>query len=224
MAKRKNYGIRKTLFREYVIEREYGAIDTEADPKIIRAADALVDLYLAHPHVYEWIDIRSQANRRDIVGFLVIGNKETAHDTADKNICDIYIRPAFRGMGLASRLLKEVLQSSPRRYSLQIAKGNNLAKDRWTHLMKNVGFVFCQIPAEERLSDMDEMRWFIAYPKTTTLKKLTMYQNAIERSIRQSKSPVHHPAQAHRPSGALLSELNEAVSLSALLLAEPEVS
>lgn len=112
----------------------------------------------------EWVDI--YYNRR-IVGFMIVSSNDgECHPDADKEICQIYVRPEYRRKHLAYSTVANYLMSHPGIYSYDIFKTNNQAQEFWESVLKRV---------HARTVDLNEVR---TDPKV--IKNLDLYGCVVE--------------------------------------------
>lgn len=69
----------------------------------------------------------------DRAGFMIISKPGgDCHPTADFTISQLYIRPAFRRRGIASKLVLDFVSAHPGIYTLDVLDKNSTAKSFWT--------------------------------------------------------------------------------------------
>lgn len=64
-------------------------------------------------------------------GFLIVGDYGNTHPDTDLYIQELYVRPEYRKMGIADRMIRKLIRTNPYRYCLFILDNNIPAKMFW---------------------------------------------------------------------------------------------
>jgi predicted acetyltransferase len=136
---------RQHLYREYVDELE----NMRGLPASERTTSSEIKEwckdYYENPH-YTWIDIYHE---NQIVGFLIIADKENCHPDCDYFIVQSYVEPKFRKKHLMTNAVHSFVSTHKANYCLVIVNNNKFAYDFWFHLFRDLCYkpkVLCETP------------------------------------------------------------------------------